>query len=122
MCAFSSPSGRLRGSVAAASAIIAAVALSAFVGTGIGVLVTVLWFRDTQSAGLAAFLIATIATGLFASVVAFVLMVRRHHIASPCTALIPALLWLIVATRLTWMTCKGFFHHDSKRTSDIEIR
>ena len=109
MRALPSPSGGLRDSVAAASAILGAVALSALVGTGIGVLVTILGFRDTRSAGLATFLIATIATGLFASVVAFVLMVRRHHIPSPFTALLPALLWLIVATRLTWMTCKESF-------------
>lgn len=104
-----STSGRLRDSVAAASAIVGATALSALVGSSFGVLVTVLWFGNTRSDGFAAFLVATIAAGLFASVVSYVLIVSRHHIPSPYTVPLPALLWLIVAARLTWMTCKESF-------------
>lgn len=104
-----SPSKRLRDALVAASTMVGAMGLSVVVGTGAGFLVTVLWFRNTRSDGLAAFLIAAIAAGLFASVVAYVLMVCRHHIPSPYTVLLPALLWLILAIRLTWTTCKDSF-------------
>jgi hypothetical protein len=102
-------SKRLSDSLAAASAMIGAMASSAAVGVGGGFLVTVVWFGNTRSDGLRAFLITAIAAGLFASVVAYVLMVCRHHIPSPYTVLTPALPWLIAAIYVTWTTCEGSF-------------
>src|ERR1700686_5470914 len=68
-----------------------------------------MWFRNTRSDGAAAFMIAAIASGLFTSVVAFVVIVCRHHAHSPKTLVVPAGLWLFAATLLTWTTCKDSY-------------
>lgn len=60
---------RLTDSVATTLAIIGAIGASILVGAGIGFLVTVLWFSKTRSDGVAAFLIAAVAAGLFTCVV-----------------------------------------------------
>jgi len=94
---------------AAASAMLGAMAYSVAAGAVAGFVVTVVWFRNTRSDGAIAFVISAIAAGLFVSVVAYVAMVCRHHIPSPYTTGIPALLWLLAAMQLTWMKCKDSF-------------
>ena len=100
---------RLPDSEATTLAIAGAIGSSILVGAGIGYLVVVLWFRNTRADGVAAFLIAAIAAGLFTSIVVFVAIVCRHHAPSPKTVLVPAGLWLIAAIQLTWTTCRGSF-------------
>jgi hypothetical protein len=100
---------RLPDSVATTLAAVAAIGSSILVGAAIGFLVSAFWFSNTRSDGVAAFLVASIAGGLFTSVLAFVSMVCRHHVPAQRTVLLPAVLWLIVAIQLTWTTCKGSF-------------
>jgi hypothetical protein len=100
---------RLTDSVATTLAIIGAIGASILVGAGIGFLVTVLWFSNTRSDGVAAFLIAAVAAGLFTCVVVSVAIVCRHHAPSPKTVLVPAGLWLVAAIQLTLTICKDSF-------------
>jgi hypothetical protein len=76
---------------------VGAIGSSILVGVGIEFLVTVLWFSNTRSDGVAVFLIAAIAAGLFTSVVVLVAIVCRQHVPSPKTVLVPVGLWLIAA-------------------------
>jgi ABC-type enterobactin transport system permease subunit len=100
---------RLPDSIVTALAMVGAIGSSTVVGAGTGYLVTVVWFSNTRSDGAAAFVIAAIASGLFASVVVFVAIVCRHHAPSPKAVVVPVGLWLIAATLLTWTICKDSY-------------
>lgn len=88
---------------------VAALVIGILLGIGIAIMVVMLWFENTRGDGYAAFMIASIAAGMFVSMVAFAAMVTRHHPPSAYPLLAVMIPWLLFALYVTWGTCKSSF-------------
>jgi len=100
---------RLPNSIATVLALAGAMISSVLIGSGVGVLVVVIWFGRTRGDGAAVLVITAIAAGLFASVVMFTFLALMHHAPARYEVALPAILWLAAAIRGTWTTCKGAY-------------
>ena len=100
---------RLSNSVVSTFQLLGSLIIATLVGVGIAILSVWVWFNDGRLDAYAVLLIASISFGLFAHLVTFTALVSRHHIPSMYAVTVPALLWVSLATFLTWDTCKSSY-------------
>lgn len=100
---------RFPNSVESTIQLVGSLVFATLVGIGIAILIVWVWFNDARVDAYAVLLIASISAGLFAHLVSFTALAARHRIPSIYAVLMPAVLWVSLATYLTWDTCRSSY-------------
>src|SRR5689334_22168044 len=93
---------QLPNSVATVMAFFAAIIASILASVGAGLVVVLLWYRDTRTDGLAAFLVVSLAVGLLVSILVFLNLSVLHRATSAKFAFVAPVVWLGTAVAFTW--------------------
>jgi hypothetical protein len=100
---------RLPNAVVSAVSLVATMVISVVLGAAVAVGIVVTWFNNTRGDGYAVFLITSISTGIFVSLVTFTALVSSHHVPAGATVALSASAWIVAAAYLTWDTCRSSY-------------
>ena len=100
---------RLANALVGAASLVAAMAVSVVAGAVVAFVVVSTWVRTSPADGFAVFVIISISTGIFVSLVTFTALVSKHHVPAEMTVAFSASAWIVAAVYWTWDTCRSSY-------------